>query len=135
MSKTDVYIELYKGQLEKFKHTQNIQWKMNISLWASILGGANFLVKYNIVLENYKKWIILISLTSLHFLWTYFIEQSLTTDKNYFVKYRNLADSSAKESANKNVKKKDKVELPIKWVFLQVLFTIMLTVFILWGIT
>ena len=113
-------MDVYKGRLEKFKNTQSIQWKMNLSIWTLLV-----LAIYKndiIILNTYLMLIILFSICVIHFRYCSLTQKSLNDDKAVNIDIINQLN----EIGQKNVI----VDLTIKgkhsnwpWVYLQTIIT------------
>ena len=73
-------MDVYKGRLEKFKNTQSIQWKMNLSIW-TLLALA---IYYNGPINKLNTCFLLFLLGSIcviHFCYCLKTQESLNDDK------------------------------------------------------
>lgn len=70
-------IEIYKTEHERFKDTRNIQWKVNISLWAVLLFAIEFSTDHKIPMPQIILGIILFSIAVLHFLFSWLCQDAL----------------------------------------------------------
>jgi len=73
-------MDIYKGRLEKFKNTQSIQWKMNLSIWTLLtLAIYNNNIFNN--LDTCIKPIILFLISGIHLWYCILTQKSLNADK------------------------------------------------------
>jgi hypothetical protein len=113
--KADCLIELHKAQLQHLMQTRDIEFKVNVALWALIAGSGSFLYG-KLHLNGWCHWVfysacaLAIYLGHI-FLWMVPIQQSTDTDNHYVNQYRSrveaLAGSTFPESP--------KCKLPTKW--------------------
>jgi hypothetical protein len=82
------FLELYKQQMERYRQTQEIEWKANFGLW-TLLAGAIYLLKDRFAsLSSHLAWIALVFLVVLHGWWLYKIHKSEEVDKELWSHYR-----------------------------------------------
>ena len=120
-------MEVYKCRSEKFKNTQSIQWKMNLSIWTLlVLAIYN---NANIELNPYL-FIILLSICSIHFVYCTLTQKSINADKavndNIIIELSN----SDQQSVNIDVKTKGKLSNWTSWfwIVLQTAITVILSI-------
>ncbi len=121
-NKTEVYLELFKAQFQRFENTRNIQWKINLAFWSMIIISGSFLHgKY------YPNWweviVIIILFLGMHLGWTIPIQKSLDFDKNLFSKYRHRLEIIVAEEAPEQIPPS---KLGWKWPFFQSVVTFFL---------
>ena len=89
----DCLIELHKSQLDHFKQTREIEFKVNLALWTLIAVSGSFL-SGKVHLSDASSWLIFgITALSVYlghmFLWMMPIQNSEDTDDYFINKYRN----------------------------------------------
>jgi hypothetical protein len=40
------FIELYRQQMERYRQTQDVEWKVNLSIYASLAGAIYFIAQH-----------------------------------------------------------------------------------------
>jgi hypothetical protein len=135
------FIELYKQQMERFRQTQEIEWKANFGLW-TLLAGAIYLAKEKII--AIPTCLITISLLFVFFVhvgWLQRIHGSQQFDKKLWVRYRGEALSLLRAGQDPEVLEDEKhwqtnrwteltwraLEVGITFLLCAVLFTILFT--------
>lgn len=89
--RAQLFFELYKQQMEHYRHTQIVEWKGNFGVW-TLLAGAIYLAKDKfLVIPHPYPWLILIGTPALHLLWLSMVLQSEQADKKFWVRYRKEA--------------------------------------------
>ena len=95
--KADCYCQLHRDHLEKFKHTRDMGFKINLTLWTLIV-VAGYSVKTELILESFVGYYVFILaylgiglfLGYLYYLgWWKFNYNSQITDNAICIQYRN----------------------------------------------
>jgi len=113
-------MQIYKDRSEKFKNTQVLQWKMNVSIW-TLLALAIF-YKHTLSLDLYFQIVIGIILTTIHFWYCFKVQKSLQSDKskkNEIIEKLNKLDGDVKLAQENEMKIWDW----ISWIIIQVAIT------------
>jgi hypothetical protein len=131
-NESNICIEICKLQLDKFKQSRSIEFKVNIQFWiflgisiSYMLNSADFY--FVSVCSIIIYYLVGIGLTILHFYWMKLIQESEDKDINKYFYYRNLAENVVKNSfristelQNQNSKP---FKLRLKWIIVEVGFT------------
>ena len=89
--RAQLFVDLYKQQMEHYHHTQTIEWKANFGVW-TLLAGAIYLAKERFVsIPPCYALIILGIAPAIHGFWLYKVLASEQTDKKFWVRYRQEA--------------------------------------------
>lgn len=128
-------IEIYKERSAKFKNTQSVQWKMNISIWSLFALSIyhkrqmNFptcegcCIKWGCILEI----IIGILVIFIHGFFCYKIQKSLDSDKKIKHSIAQQLNASVDDLLNVQVDLEVvSTRSPWAWVILQISITIIL---------
>jgi len=134
------FLNLYKQQMEHFRHTQQIEWKANFGIW-TLLAGAIYIVNKEVVHIPHRGWpmavvlILLFAAASLHLLWLLKVHRSEIADKRFWTRYRADAlqvirggstDTLDEDERPWNRKPSDELQ----WLALEVMVTVFLCVFL-----
>jgi hypothetical protein len=92
--KVDRYIHLMNFQLEHFKQTRSIEWRMNYALWA-LIAAAGYFMFGEIYLESCCSFgiytLIALAIIVVHCRWKYCIQSSLDKDSVLYYQFRKRA--------------------------------------------
>ena len=89
--RVQAFIDLYKQQMERFRQTQEMEWKANFGLW-TLLAGAIYLAKEKIIaIPTCPAAFFLLLVLGVHFGWLHRIHASQQFDKKLWVRYRREA--------------------------------------------
>jgi hypothetical protein len=89
--RVQAFIDLYKHQMERFRQTQDIEWKANFGLW-TLLAGAIYLAKEKIIaILTCPLTFLLLFVLLVHVGWLQRIHRSQQFDKKHWVRYRSEA--------------------------------------------
>lgn len=119
--------EVFRMRMDKFKNTQSIQWKMNLSIWTLLVLGI-----YSSQLLQVQKYAIvpiLLFIIGVHIVYCHLTQKSLDSDKR-------VMDDIAFKLNNAN-KIDDQIQVDINlegstsswssaWIWLQIALTIAL---------
>ena len=117
--KAECLIELCKTQMDHFRQTRNIEFKINLALWTLIVLGGKFLYCKVKLLDPWYGWIIyLLSalvIVLFHLCWMVSIQNSEDKDDHYINQYRSIVE----ELGGVNLKKIEfqKPKLLPKWLW------------------
>jgi hypothetical protein len=89
--RAQLFVDLYKQQMEHYQHTQTVEWKGNFGIW-TLLAGAIYLAqqKSPSIDPLYACGVLAIA-PLLHFLWLLMVLRSEQFDKTLWVRYRKEA--------------------------------------------
>ena len=122
-------MEVYNGRLEKFKNTQSIQWRMNLSIWTLL---ALAIYKSDIVktsLHFVFVILILLIICGIHFCQCSLTQKSINADK--------AVNDNIVVELNKIERENVKVDVTLKgklskwswiWILLQTTITVILSI-------
>lgn len=136
MTRTEA-MEVYHDRSAKFKNTQSIQWKMNLSIWTILVLAIFYKSKINFPSCNGDciTWScgfqILMSLIVIfvHFSYCYRIQRSLDSDKA--VKKSIVTQLNSSINPNLNVKidlESESAKSPWAWIVIQITVTAILVI-------
>lgn len=123
----DEAIEIFRLRMDKFKNTQSIQWKMNLSIWTLLTLG----IYKSDLLQVHKHAIvpILLFIIGVHFVYCHLTQKSLDSDK------RVMNDIASKLNNAKKIDDLIQVDISLEgstsswssaWIWLQIALTIAL---------
>lgn len=117
-------MQIYNDRSAKFRNTQSIQWKMNLSIW-TVISLATYYTATNLLLCL----IISVILLTFHGMFVYKIQYSLSCDKAVLDHIVNQLNRNVK-NVQVSLKAKPKPEEfnPWDWVLIQVSVTFTLCV-------
>ncbi len=120
-------MDIYKGRLEKFKNTQSIQWKMNLSIWTLLVLA---IYKNDFIELNTCLLIILIFICLIHLGYCILTQKSINSDKAVTDNIIDALKNSEQENVNIDVKLKGKISNCPSWlwILLQTAITVVLSV-------
>lgn len=87
--KVEVLLELYKGQLDYFKNTQQTYARKILALWGLIVAAGAFMYGKKITLPFGWKVGAIAGILLLMYLWWRQVANSMNYDKHLFASYRN----------------------------------------------
>jgi hypothetical protein len=124
------YLELYKQQMERFRQTQEVEWRANISLW-TLLAGAVYIAKdHHLGIPRCVACIAVIVISLLHGWWLHQIHKSEQTDKIFWTRYRSYALLLLRADLREDEKECAKREWAGSWLLLEVGMTLILASFL-----
>jgi hypothetical protein len=126
--RAEIYLNLYRQQMERYGRTQDVEWKANSGVW-TLLAGAIYLAAKDIVaISRCLAAVILIGLVAVHCAWLLAMHRSENFDKGLWVQYRSKALRLADPDYHgpDNFRRDWREELI--WLLLEVGVTIMLSV-------
>jgi hypothetical protein len=88
--RAELFVDLYKQQMEHYRHTQTVEWKGNFGIW-TLLAGAIYLAKNNSFCIPASFALAPLAAPALHCLWLVMVLQSEQFDKHLWVRYRKEA--------------------------------------------
>jgi hypothetical protein len=87
----ELFVDLYKQQMERFRQTQEIEWKANIALW-TLLAGAVYLTKdHYLGIPSCAAYLAAFVIVVFHGLWLGKVHSSEHIDKRLWMRYRSDA--------------------------------------------
>jgi hypothetical protein len=87
--KLEAYLTLYKAQMEHFRHTSQIEWRVTFAAWTLLVVLTYAAADKGIRLPGFA-WIVFV-VPVLHIVWLYLIQASGDVDKSLWVSYRRKA--------------------------------------------
>lgn len=131
--RVEAYINLYKQQMERYKNTQNIEWKGNFGVWA-LLAGAIYLAsgKEGATVPLSVAAPVLLLVIAIHLGWLISVHSSEEEDKKLWVQYRGKALRLLQHGGGTQADGADWVKRPwykeLIWLVLEVGMTASLSV-------
>lgn len=126
-------MEVYKERSSKFRNTQSIQWKMNLSVWTLLVLAINNGIEWKIW-DYYWDWnmngILGFGITIIHGLFCYYIQKSLLSDRAVTDSIITELNKSSDAGANIPVNpQRTSSKFEWQWVLLQTSFTLGLAIY------
>lgn len=87
--KLDAYLDLYKAQMEHFRNTEQIEWRVTFAAWTLLVALIYAAAAKGIRLPG-MAWIVFV-VPLFHICWLYLIQGSEDVDKSLWVSYRRKA--------------------------------------------
>jgi hypothetical protein len=87
--KVDAYLSLYKAQMEHFRNTAQVEWRVTFAAWTLLVVLIYVAADKGIRLPDLA--CIVFVLPTLHIIWLYLIQGSEDVDKSLWVSYRRKA--------------------------------------------
>lgn len=120
-------MDVYKGRLEKFKNTQSIQWKMNLSIWTLLVLAIYY--SDNIKLDACFLFAFLLAICVIHFWYCILTQKSLNSDKAINDDIINQLNKTQDDNQSIIVTyNKGSGRLNLNWVILQGAITVILAI-------
>jgi len=85
----DAYLTLYKAQMEHFRNTVQIEWRVTFAAWTLLVILTYAAAEKGIRLPGFA-WAVFV-VPALHLVWLYLIQGSEDVDKSLWVSYRRKA--------------------------------------------
>lgn len=91
--KAEALSKILDGQLEKFRQTRNIEFKVNVALWTAIVVSGGFLYEHGFRLDNSEELksylMVSVGIFLAHVVfWMVPIQYSEDTDNHFIIEYR-----------------------------------------------
>ncbi len=121
-------MDVYKDRSSKFRNTQSIQWKMNLSIWTLLVLAIFHKTKMNLptINDNCLTWgflfeiVVALFVIFVHGYFCYKIQKSLNDDKAVMDQIAAELNKGVNEKADVPVDLKAKSNTsPWSWIFIQ----------------
>ena len=74
-------IEIYKIQHDRFKHTKDLQWKINLSFWTLLAAGVYYSDKFAATLSLFQMICVVVIFFVAQVIFSYKTQKSMEADK------------------------------------------------------
>lgn len=128
--RAELFVDLYKQQMERFHQTQEIEWKANIALW-TLLAGAIYLARDHCLgIPRCVAYIAAFVIVLLHGCWLGKVHSSEHIDKILSTRYRSDALLLLRGSLLKHEGETgERIFAPL-WLALEIGMTLILAAFL-----
>jgi|GEM_PF-2110473 len=103
IEKNKILVELCKIQLDRYKHTRDIRFKISLSIWTLIIATGAFFYTNSVEINTWCLIIISFIVLLFYWLWMSVMQSSMEIDKRYFELFRVRAVENFDDLA-KNIK-------------------------------
>lgn len=126
--RAEIYLSLYRQQMERYCKTQDVEWKANFGVWTLLAGAIYLAAKDTVAISGCLTAVILIGLVSVHCAWLLAMHRSENFDKRLWVQYRGKALRLADPDHHGSDDFRRDWWAEVIWLLLEVGMTIMLSV-------
>ncbi len=128
--RVQAYLNLYKQQMDRFRQTQEVEWKANISLW-TLLAGAVYLARdHHLAIPHCISYTAALVVALLHGCWLCQVHSSAQIDKILWTRYRSEALLLLRGSLRKHEEEVVERKWAPSWLLLEIGVTLILATFL-----
>jgi hypothetical protein len=89
--RAEIYVSLYKHQLDHYERTRDVEWKANFGIWTLLAGAIYLAAKETVTISRPLTAVGLTGVIVVHFFWLLAVQRSESSEVRLYSEYRHKA--------------------------------------------